>query len=324
MLLSRDGHSDGRWSFEELGTTLGEKHRLVTTAAQRGGELGNALAPYAERLVADELGVTAPWWANARAGRVRPKHNDYVYASHLRALAKYFHLDADHYFGPDAWLAYTPEVTVAEFEKQLLEVGYGGLSFMRAADLRPADSLLAWLRTQHEMTRTGISVTAAREFGGQSTPTRAVGVMDEVTEEEEESIALFRPGDRIKVALTASKGWHVVLLQLTDAIKPPFFALHCLAPSYRNPETSLSGGTSLPTLADTKGRLGFGLGSEPGRVDLIAILTRDEPLHLPFAVPESPAFHVIDPGQELQHVKGALNRLPAHARRVLHGPLRVA
>ena len=242
----------------------------------------------------------------------------------MRSLAKYFRLDADHYFGPDAWLAYTPDVTVADVEKQLLEVGYGGLSFMRAANPRPADSLLAWLRTEHEMTRTGISVAVAREIGGQSTPTRAVGVMDEVAEEEEASIALFHPGDRITVGVSADKGWHAVLLQLTDAIKPPFFTLHCLAPSYRNPVTALSVGALLPTLADSKGRPGFGLGSEPGRIDLIAILTRDEPLQLPFAVPTSPTFRVVDLGAEFQHLKGALNRLPKHTRRVLHAPLRVA
>lgn len=325
MLLVRDGKSDARWSFGEIGPALGEKHKLISDAAQRGGELGDAPAAYLEKVIAAEIGMGAQRWSNAKNGKERPDHPDYVHASHLRALAKYFHLDADHYFGPEAWLAYTPATTTDELEQRLLDVGYGHLSYTRSQGaLRPADSLLAWLRAEHQMTRQGISVSMAREIDRGNESTRATGIVDEVMEAEEQSAALFRAHDRLVVQLDAGSGWHVVLLQLTDAIKPPHFTLRCLLPSYRHPATELANGMPLPVLPDTQGRPGFGLGADPGLVDLIAIVTRGSPLALPFAVPGDPRFHVVDAGPELQRIKGALNALPAPSLRVLHAPLRVA
>lgn len=325
MLLVREGKSDARWSFGEIGPALGEKHKLITDAAQRGGELGDAPGAYLEKVIAAEIGVSPQRWANAKAGRERPEHLDYVHASTLRALAKYFHLDADDYLGPEAWLAYTPAVTTDELEQRLREVGYGHLSFMGATGgaSRPADGLLAWLCAEHRMTRQGISVSLARELDPRDGTTRATGIVDEVMEEEEESAALFHARDRIAVRLDAGRDWHVVLLQLTDAISPPHFTLHCLLPSYRHPATELAKGLPLPALPDRQGRPGFGLGVDPGLVDLIAIVTRGSPLALPFTAPSDPRFHVVDVGPELQRIKGALNALPATSLRVLHAPLRV-
>jgi hypothetical protein len=324
MLLVRDGRNDARWSFGEIGPALGEKHKLITDAAQRGGELGDAPGAYLEKVIAAEIGVSPQRWANAKAGRERPEHLDYVHASTLRALAKYFNLDADHYLGPEAWLAYTPAITTDELEQRLLDVGYGHFLAMRTqGELRPADSLLAWLRTEHQMTRQGISVSVAREIDQGSEPTRATGIVDEVMEEEEQSAALFRAHDRLVIQLDAGKGWHVVLLQLTDALTPPHFTLRCLLPSYRHPGTELANGVHLPALTDRQGRPGFGLGADPGFVDLIAIVTRGSPLALPFTVSSDARFHVVDVGPELQRIKGALNALPATSLRVLHSPLRV-
>lgn len=311
------------WTFGEIGPALGKKHKLVSGLAQRGGERGTDPTPYMEQLVADELRVSPQWWSTAKAGRERPGRRDYVRETHLRALASYFHLDANHYLGPEAWRVYTPEVTVEQLELRLLEIGYGGQTYMRPGSQRAIDSLLALLRTDFGMTRQGITVVMARDLG-LGGPTRATGVVDELMEQEEESRSLFAPGDAIAVGLEASRGWHAVLLQATDSTVAPHFTLRCVAPSYRHPSTEWSPGELLPMQPDGKGRPGLKLGKDPGLVDLIAILTRGEPLPLPFVVPKEPRFHVVDPGAELQRIRGALAGFPAHSRRVLHAPMRVA
>jgi hypothetical protein len=323
MLLARNGHNVTRWTYNEIGPLLGEKDRLVCRLAERGGELGDALYSYRAKSVARAIGMSESAWSNAKAGHKREGRNDFVHAEQLRRLAQHYHLDAGHYFGPDAWLMFTPDVAVTQLEQRLHQVGYGGTSFLPRNGIRAVDALLEWFRTNHDMTYLGISVVEARDFDGLVAPNRAAGIVDEATEERERSTLSLRPRDRISVQLDAHDGWHAVLLQLVEAPIPPYFTLQCLAPSYRQPRTELKANVAWPSVPDARGRSGFAIGDDAGRIDLIAILTRRAPLVLPFAVPNLAHFHLVDPNIELPGIKSALAELSVGSRRVLHAPLRV-
>ena len=324
VLLVRDGKDARRWSFSDIGPVLGEKYKLVKDAAQLGGELGDAPWAYRDQSVAAHIGMSEQRWSNARKGRARAEHSDYVLATHLRELAHYFHLDAAHYLGEDAWRFYTPDFTTDQLEKRLIDVGYYRTSrFDAQGELRPADRLLSWWRDRHGMTRQGIAVSLAREVDRAEEPTRATGVVDEFMEEEESAAALFHGRDRIALRLSVDTGWHLVLLQLTDAVGPPHYTLRCLLPSYRQRATVLETSLPVPATPDQQGRPGFGLGADPGLVDFIAIVTKGRPLDLPFHTPDQGRFHVIAPGDELQQVETALHAVPVDSRRVLHAPLRI-
>jgi hypothetical protein len=157
---------------------------------------------------------------------------------------------------------------------------------------------------------------ADREAGHE----RAVGAVDEATEIEELARVHFRPGDNlvVKISIPAKR---VVLLQLFELTCPPYFDLICLAPSFRHGGTAMPPEGLIPATPDHRGRRGFVLGQDPGRVDLLALVS-DQSLIMPFTDPTEPRYHHVDQ-RELQQLQQLIVSEPS-SMRVLHLPIRIA
>jgi hypothetical protein len=325
-----EAQRDPKWPFSEIGPALGEKFERLRTEAELGGEFATEGRDFwLDRSIAAEIGMSPVAWSKAKSGQKRADgKQEYIYGRHLRGIAAYFGLDQPRYLGPRAWEAFTPEVPKEEFFAALSRAGYGSGGFANGRSTRPADAVLAGLQdVGRGLVRGGIEVVLVREagLGGQR---RSAGVVDETAEAEEAESAHFAPGDNVVVRLLVPATSHVVLLQLTEIAHPPHCALHCLAPSYRHRGTAVPRDGVVPEARDSKGRRGFQLGADRGRLDMLALVTQGGPLPLPFDPPdEEKRFHLVDAARELRLLREVLRASAARAGdalQILHAPIRVA
>ncbi len=323
------GANQGRWAFEEIGPALGKKYELAKRAADAGGEfLGRSDHYFDDKIVCHEIGFSTPSrWSNAKNGNTRKDSHGrsftdgYVRIDHLQKLAAYLELNAPRYWGAEAWRYFTPEFSEAEFEAALCRVGYGHLGFMRGYAVRPADGLLAWF-ARYGLTSLGIEICRGREFHRNEQERERAGALDEMEEAVESTAIRFAPGDDVVLRVAPPRPAHVLLLEISDASHAPGFRMRCLAPSYRHQVSSILADGSLPSSADTQGRRGFKLGEERGRIDFVAVVTRGEPLSLPFSPILDRRYYVIEPMDELRILKDLIASRMLDIS-ILHAPIRI-
>lgn len=320
-----------KWPFDQIGPRLGEKFKIARNAAQVGSEFtANGKYYFRDAVIAQAIGMSPTAWSNAKRGLKRKDgKREFVHGRHLVKLATYFHLDDPRYLGPQAWEWLTPTQSSQDFENALRRVGYGCFSTAGAQSTHAGGALLAWFSDHCTISSLGIEVLRSSEIDPeQLSATRALGVIDQTTEAQESAMVQFTAGDDIVVRITADGAAYVVLLQLVELKHAPYFALHCLAPSYRHSAIALATNCIIPAGIDAKGRRGFMLGQDPGQIDLLALISTQS-IALPFDTSSNSAhasYHRIASDEEIQQLKALIaerNADPTSDIRVLHAPIRI-
>lgn len=269
-----------RWLASEFAPDFDKK----LACAQKLAAVGNlwrelwpqaASRPDAPSLLAAKAEIDTGLLGNLR----RPgKKQNYIKVGQLKKIANALLLP--RYFGENSWELLTNEFSFEDFEAKLLTYGYGNGGSHHAGPLTARERLLARLRSAG-LSIQGLDIVPARKMEDLEPSHSRGGVQDEDDYLFESAITLICPKFHFSLRVDARFSPHLVILFISDGGDRDLPRIQVISPSYRSPKEQLSPHRYIPTTPDQNGFAGLQMKSDPGRVDVIGVLSYNEPISVP-------------------------------------------
>lgn len=203
-----------------------------------------------------------------------------MYNKDFKVVAQMLKLSNPEYLGETAWRYFTDEYTVEEFDKALQRVQYGKYVVSDDLTLTHTDAFLKKLDRQFFFRSTGLTVQSERDARRELGRERA-GIASkrdlEIPEEDR-----FFPGDRIVISVWSKKIADLAIFAITDVPGARMPVVTVIAPSFvaYPPTFGPQQTIKVPDIAKSGPDSGIPLMDEPGRLDLLCVLTWNGPWDL--------------------------------------------